>query len=184
MTLPIEKRLREATSDLVKLTGDKDTAQELTECNRRLAELREEVAMFLSQSAEEYVYWVERAGKTQKNLALNAAPIDVADFLRRRLFGGETSIVMTSATLSISERSASDQNPKTKTQAPGGKTQSLPVSPAGGRALNSGLGYFVRRVGAEAATALQVGTPFDYERQMKLFVVLQTGTRPARRGLP
>jgi ATP-dependent DNA helicase DinG len=36
---------------------------------------------------------------------------------------------------------------------------------------NSGLNYFARRVGAEAATLLQVGTPFDYERQMKLYVV-------------
>ena len=34
-----------------------------------------------------------------------------------------------------------------------------------------GLNYFAHRVGAEAATLLQVGTPFDYERQMKLFVV-------------
>jgi ATP-dependent DNA helicase DinG len=33
------------------------------------------------------------------------------------------------------------------------------------------LDYFARRVGAESATMLQVGTPFDYERQMKLFVV-------------
>ncbi len=30
--------------------------------------------------------------------------------------------------------------------------------------------YFTRRVGAESATLLQVGTPFDYGRQMKLFV--------------
>ena len=35
----------------------------------------------------------------------------------------------------------------------------------------SGLNYFARRVGAECATLLQVGTPFDYDRQMKLFVV-------------
>jgi ATP-dependent DNA helicase DinG len=35
----------------------------------------------------------------------------------------------------------------------------------------SALLYFARRVGAEAAIQLQVGTPFDYERQMKLFVV-------------
>jgi ATP-dependent DNA helicase DinG len=35
----------------------------------------------------------------------------------------------------------------------------------------SGLSYFAKRVGAESATMLQVGTPFDYERQMKLFVV-------------
>jgi ATP-dependent DNA helicase DinG len=32
------------------------------------------------------------------------------------------------------------------------------------------LSYFSKRVGAESATHLQVGSPFDYERQMKLFV--------------
>ena len=99
VTLPIQ-RVREAVSELIKSSDDKDTGQELLECNRRLAELREEVAMFLSQSAEEYVYWVERTGKAQRNLALNAAPVDVADFLRQRLFGSDTSVIMTSATLS------------------------------------------------------------------------------------
>ena len=38
------------------------------------------------------MYWVERGGKAQKNLALNAAPIDVADYLRRRLFESDTSV--------------------------------------------------------------------------------------------
>ena len=33
-----------------------------------------------------------------------------------------------------------------------------------------GLNYFIHRVGAESAAQLQVGTPFDYERQMKMFV--------------
>src|SRR5581483_10408360 len=140
VTLPIQ-RLREAVSELIKLSEDQETGQELQEANRRLLELREEVAMFLSQSAEDHVYWVERAGKTQRNLALNAAPVDVADFLRRRLFGQDTSVIMTSATLSTSSKVA------------------------------SGLNYFVKRVGAESAKALQVGTPFDYEKQMKLFVV-------------
>ena len=83
---------------------DKDTGQELVECNRRLGDLREAVAVFLSQSAGDHVYWVERTGKAQKNLTLNAAPIDVADYLRRRLFGSETSVTLTSATLAISAR--------------------------------------------------------------------------------
>src|SRR5208337_2198813 len=86
VTLPIQ-RLREAVSDLIKLSEDKDIGQELVECNRRLAELREEVEMFLSQSAADHVYWVERTGRAQRTVALNAAPIDVAEYLRRRLFG-------------------------------------------------------------------------------------------------
>jgi Rad3-related DNA helicase/REP element-mobilizing transposase RayT len=98
VTLPIQ-RLREAIGDLIKLSADKDIGQELVECNRRLAELRDEVKAFLEQSAADHVYWVERTGKTQKNLTLNAAPIDVAEFLRRRLFESDTSIIMTSATL-------------------------------------------------------------------------------------
>jgi ATP-dependent DNA helicase DinG len=139
VTLPIV-RLREAVSDLIKLSEDKDIGQELMECNRRLAELRDEVKLFLEQGAGEHVYWVERGGKAHKNLSLNAAPIDVADFLRRRLFESDTSIVMTSATLATNTRS------------------------------KRGLEYFSHRVGCESATQLQVGTPFDYERQMKLFV--------------
>ena len=81
------------------------------------------------------------AAKSQRNLSLNAAPVDVADYLRRRLFESDTSIVMTSATLATNTKS------------------------------QNGLNYFSRRVGCESATMLQVGTPFDYERQMKLFTV-------------
>jgi len=98
LTLPIQN-LRAAVSELIKLSEDKDIGQELVECNRRLGELKVEVAEFLSQQAEDHVYWVERNGKAQRSLALNAAPIDVADYLRRRLFDGDTSIIMTSATL-------------------------------------------------------------------------------------
>lgn len=144
LTLPVQ-RLREAVSELIKESNDKDTAQELMECNRRLAELREELALFLSQSGEEYVYWVERSGKAQQNLSLNAAPVDVAEYLRRRLFGRATSVIMTSATLGVSAGK------------PG--------------AASKALAYFAKRVGGEQATQLQAGSPFDYERQMKLYVV-------------
>jgi ATP-dependent DNA helicase DinG len=37
-------------------------------------------------------------------------------------------------------------------------------------AASQGMNYFARRVGAEQATLLQVGSPFDYQRQMKLYV--------------
>lgn len=171
VTLPIQ-RLREAVSDLVKTSEDKEIGQELIECNRRLGELKLEVAEFLSQQADDHVYWVERSGKSQQNLSLNAAPIDVADYLRRRLFETETSVIMTSATLATqsvvsspssvvghAESSATDHGLLTKNKS--SKTKRAP----------SGLEYFVRRVGCESATQLQVGTPFDYERQMKLCVV-------------
>jgi ATP-dependent DNA helicase DinG len=146
LTLPIQ-RLREAVSELIKGSEDKDTGQELMECNRRLAELREGLSTFLSQSADDHVYWVERTGKVQKSLSLNAAPIDVAAYLRARLFGSDTSVIMTSATLAV------------EAQKEGGK-----------RKAETGMNYFARKVGAERTTLLQVGSPFDYERQMKIYV--------------
>src|SRR5204863_4921233 len=81
----------------------------------------------------------------------NAAPVDVANFLRATLFGSGTSVIMTSATLAVSAVETRSSSSKQKT---------------GG----SGLEYFARRVGGEEATLLQVGSPFDYEKQMKLFV--------------
>lgn len=160
VTLPLQ-RLRESVSDLIKTSEDKDMGQELMECNRRLAELREEVVMFLGQTAEDYVYWVERSGRTQRNLALNAAPVDVAEYLRRRLFQSDTSVVMTSATLSTTNTISRDAG--TKVTDHGTRIKASPRD-------ISGLNYFIKRVGGESALQLQVGTPFDYERQMRLFV--------------
>jgi len=160
VTLPLQ-HLREAVGDLIKMSEDKEIGQELQECNRRLAELRDEVRLFLEQTAGQHVYWVERSGKAQRTISLNAAPIDVAEFLRRRLFGSDTSIIMTSATLSVSGAPAPGAPPE-----PPRRNAGRAEAPG-----NAGLNYFARRVGAEAATLLQAGTPFDYERQMKLFVV-------------
>ena len=167
LTLPIQ-RVREAVSELIKSSEDKDMGQELVECNRRLGELREELAMFLSQSGPDYVYWVERAGKAQRNLSLNAAPIDVADFLRRRLFESETSVIMTSATLAVS---AANAKRGTRNAESGSGCASSDGSAL--RTPHSALGYFARRLGAESAELLQVGSPFDYERQMRLYVANQ-----------
>ena len=132
------------------MSEDKEMGQELVECNRRLGELRDELVTFLNQSAPDHVYWVERSGKAQKNLTLNAAPVDVANYLRTTLFGSGTSVIMTSATLAVS----AVESRSSARQKKGG----------------SGLEYFARRVGGEEATLLQVGSPFDYEKQMKLFV--------------
>jgi ATP-dependent DNA helicase DinG len=160
VTLPIQ-RLREAVSELIKISDDKDIGQELVECNRRLGELKVEVADFLGHQAEDHVYWVERTGKAQKNLSLNAAPVDVAEFLRRRLFESDTTVIMTSATLAVSARET-DASANTSRK----RLLDRQSTPA-----RLPLNYFARRVGCESATRLQVGTPFDYERQMKLFTV-------------
>ncbi len=165
VTLPIQ-RLREAVSELVKTSEDKEIGQELVECNRRLGELKMGVASFLGQSEPNHVYWVERSGKLQKNLSLNSAPVDVAQYLSQRLFSTDSSVIMASATLGT----------RAESQAADGRAthESSPAGPAGrfsAGASAAALDYFVNRVGCTQAVRLQVGTPFDYARQMKLFAV-------------
>ena len=49
---------------------------------------------------------------------------------------------------------------------------SATLSVANGSAQGSGAGlnYFQTRVGAEEVPALQIGSPFDYERQMRIYI--------------
>jgi ATP-dependent DNA helicase DinG len=124
--------------EVVRKSEDEFLKAELTELGRRIRDAREGIAIFLQQSAEEYVYWIERTGKAGQNITLNAAPIDVAPVLRRMLFRENCTSVMTSATLAVGRPD---------------------------------LAYFRRRVGADDAEPLQLGSPFDFQKQMKLFVV-------------
>ena len=130
--------LQVRVGEVVRKTEDELLKAELQELGRRIGEAREGIAVFLQQSAEEYVYWIERTGKTAQNITLNAAPIDVAPVLRRMLFRDDRTSVMTSATLAVGRPD---------------------------------LAYFRRRIGADDAEPLQLGSPFDFHKQMKLFVV-------------
>ena len=136
----LTSRLAELQAHIVsaiKKVEDEITKAELQDMGRRVRDARLGVATFLSQNAEDYVYWVEKTGKQGQFCSLNAAPVDIAAHLRVLLFRENHSCVMTSATLSVG---------------------------------NEDLTYFRRRVGAEEVEAEQVGSPFDYERQMKLYV--------------
>ena len=70
----------------------------------------------------------------------------------------------------VGQASRLSSEPASTSKEKNGTKTSLPAASA--RAGETpALRYFAKRVGAESATQLQVGTPFDYERQMKLFVV-------------
>jgi ATP-dependent DNA helicase DinG len=130
--------LQARIAEVVKRADDEILKAELQEFGRRIRDARDGIAIFLEQSAPEHVYWVERTGKTERFLALNAVPVDLAPVLRRMLFRENCCCVMTSATLAV------------------------------GRA---DLAYFRERIGATEAEPLQLGSPFDFQRQMKMFVV-------------
>jgi ATP-dependent DNA helicase DinG len=130
--------LQARVADVVKRADDEILKAELQEFGRRIRDARDGISIFLEQSAPEHVYWVERTGKTERFLALNAAPIDLAPVLRRMLFRNNCCCVMTSATLAVGRPD---------------------------------LAYFRTRIGATEAEPLQLGSPFDFQKQMKLFVV-------------
>ncbi|MCS1411405.1 MAG: putative ATP-dependent helicase DinG [Verrucomicrobia subdivision 3 bacterium] len=154
--------LRCQLGELIKQSDDKDTGQELQECNRRLVEIRESIVLFLKQEEEDFVYWMERGGKLQENLSLHAAPIDIAAYLRHRLFQQETSLILTSATLSIAE---------SEDDAAKGPTNALTADRQRATSSSRGLDHFSSRVGADGiAELLQVRSPFDYQNQMKVCV--------------
>jgi len=82
--------------------ADETTKNELTELSRRLADCRGALATFLDQSEEGLVYWVEKSERD--SIALNAAPVDVAELLRPVFFEGDRPCVFTSATLGTGDR--------------------------------------------------------------------------------
>jgi ATP-dependent DNA helicase DinG len=130
--------LQARVAEVVKRTEDEFLKAELQEMGRRVHEARVGIVMFLEQSADGHVYWIERTGKAAQFLTLNAAPIDIAPVLQRMIFRDDCSCVLTSATLAVGRPD---------------------------------LAYFRDRIGAGAAEPLQLGSPFDFPTQMKLFVV-------------
>src|SRR5438105_7177753 len=78
--------LQARVAEAVKRADDEILKAELQEVGRRIWDARDGIAIFLEQSATEDVYWFERAAKTERFLALNASPVDLAPVLRQMLF--------------------------------------------------------------------------------------------------
>lgn len=167
LSMPLQE-LRKDLGDIIKQSDDKDTAQEVQECSRRIAEIRESLRIFLSQVEDGFVYWLERSGRMNANLSVHAAPIDISYFLKRRLFQQETSVIMTSATLAVAERRAPEPT-EAESEAETERREGLQLPSE--EESRQALRYFTSRVGANGeAELLQVGSPFDYPRQMKVYI--------------
>jgi len=130
--------LQARVAEVAKKQDDEMLKSELQDLGRRLTEARLGIGAFLEQSADDYVYWVEKTGKIGQLLTLNAAPVNIAPVLREMLFRDGNSCVMTSATLGVGRND---------------------------------LAYFRNRIGADEAEPLQLGSPFNFNKQMKMFVV-------------
>jgi ATP-dependent DNA helicase DinG len=159
LSLPLAE-LQKHVVEIVRELEDETVKAELQDLGKRVRDARLALGQFLKQEAEDSVYWVERTGKTQQHHSLHAAPVDVAGHLHALLFRENHTCVMTSATLSTV-----GQAPRLPSDTAAGGAPAL-QSASNAAALQ----YFARRVGAWEVPARQIGSPFDYERQMKLYI--------------
>jgi ATP-dependent DNA helicase DinG len=67
----------------------------------RLQSYRSDFNLWLNQATPQSVHWLERTGRRQTTIMLRAAPLDVAPYLRENLFRRKTSVILSSATLTV-----------------------------------------------------------------------------------
>ncbi|MFG0246670.1 MAG: ATP-dependent DNA helicase [Phycisphaerales bacterium JB052] len=154
----IEDTLSQAMNDLsVRLKRLKDLVPrepdqfELNAYSIRAAEIGDQVHALIEQSIPNCVYWVESSSGTGRGgpkVTLSCSPIEVAPLLREHLFGQECSVVLTSATLSTRQVREDEESEHAETA----------------------FAHTLNRLGAEGARTLQLGSPFDYQRQVRVIV--------------
>jgi ATP-dependent DNA helicase DinG len=143
------KELRAGLSGLAKQAKDEDERFELTRYVDKCAGLLADLEAFLPQTKQDYVYWVEASENKsidstrsrRETVSLKSAPLNVGADVKRSLFDKFDSVVMTSATLSD-----------------------------GGEKGKGGFKFFSGRVGLEDYDAVKLGSPFDYQKQVTIYI--------------
>jgi ATP-dependent DNA helicase DinG len=143
------KKLVGQLSKIVAQTDDEDRRFELQQSLSRITGIAEDLEFFLQQSRADYIYWLEHSGKNQK-LHLRAAALNVGEDLQKCLYEKFGTIVMTSATLCT--KSANHQKQYDNEQ------------------KETGFEFFASRVGLKDYDCLKLGSPFDYENQVTVFL--------------
>jgi len=134
-------KLRSELSRIAKDTEDTDEKFEIVRFADRCAVLSEEIDCFLLQKRKDYVYWVEVNTEKRATIRLKSAAINVGEDVKRCLFDRYESVIMTSATLS-----------------------------SGVASEKSGFEFFAHRIGLEYFDSLKLGSPFDYEKQVTIYI--------------
>ena len=135
------KQLRLAISKLVKKVDDADEQSELARYIDKCRSLETDLQNFLTQPKEANVYWVEADASRRQRISLRSAPINVGPDVKRCLFDEFDSVITTSATLSCD-----------------------------GEDEKSGFDFFAGRIGLAEFEAAKLGSPFDYQRQVTLYI--------------
>ncbi|MEK9137422.1 MAG: helicase C-terminal domain-containing protein, partial [Bacteroidota bacterium] len=103
----VTKELNELQSAVKRLENEAATdirRQELAGARRSLWEADVLIREFLEQPEQDFTYWVELGGSRGENVTLCASPTEIADLIGPGLFREGTSVIMTSATLTVDGR--------------------------------------------------------------------------------
>ena len=122
-----------------------EEALELTAAAEKVTVSADVLDALVSQTVEQTVYWMEITQRGQLKVSLRAAPMCVAEGLKKHLFEKVRSVVMTSATLC--------------TVGAGRKSDATKA-----------FEYIKSRLGVEKAETLLLGSPFDYPKQATLYI--------------
>ena len=138
------KRLRDD------VTNDADRF-ELNAFCIRAKEISDQAETLIEQTAEKCVYWIETSGYPGRGgvrVTIACSPTEVAPLLKEHLFGGDASVVLTSATLTTREIDPEETAEHAETA----------------------FMHAITRLGGEGASVLQLGSPFEYTSQVEVFV--------------
>ncbi len=100
----VQRPLRNVQSVLKELEDDKQVKinkEELAAAGRLVWEAEILIREFLEQSNSSLTYWVDIGSGRSPNVTLHTAPTDIAESVGPRLFRDNSSIILTSATLSV-----------------------------------------------------------------------------------
>ena len=147
---------------MAKQVKDEDERFELMRNVDRCSALIEDLGAFLQQTKEDYVYWVEIDEGRYERVRMKSAPLNVGPDVKRCLFDKFESVIMTSATLN------SGENPASLRYA--GASGGWKTEKRGQDARDTGFEFFAGRVGLEEFEALKLGSPFDYQKQVTIFI--------------
>lgn len=135
------RQLRLALSKLAKKADDVDEQSEFARYIDKCRSLETDVQIFLTQPEQSSVYWVEADGNRSRRTSLRSAPMNVGPDVKRCLFDKFDSVITTSATLSCD-----------------------------GDDEKNGFDFFASRIGLAEFEAVKLGSPFDYQRQVTMYI--------------
>lgn len=135
------KKLRLGLSKLANEIKDPDEKFEFLRFAELLGGLEADIKSFLSHDDSDSVYWVESEKNKRKSVTLQSAPLNPAENIKKCLFGEFESVILTSATLCTGVEK-------------------------GGQEFN----YFAERNGLDDFDKLKLGSPFDYQKQVVMYI--------------